>query len=120
MLYKPLVSLAMAFAAASSVAASVTPIPRGGSYPPPVAPISESQCDTGSIHCCNTVTSASNPLVTLIAGLLGVVLNPAAGVGLSCTGIASANQCNNSPACCNNVEQHGLINIACTPINIAL
>ncbi|KAI0289045.1 hypothetical protein BC826DRAFT_1034038 [Russula brevipes] len=99
MLFKPLVSLAMAFAAASSVAASVTPVPRGGNYPPPVAPISESQCDTGSIYCCNSVTSA--------------------GVGLSCTGIVSANQCNNSPACCYNVEQHGLINIACTPINIA-
>jgi hypothetical protein len=88
MLYKPFVSLAIAFAAASSVAASVTLVPRGDDgYPPPdTTPISETDCtaDAGTLQCCDTFTSPTNPLVELLASFLDAVVDPTLGVGLSC------------------------------------
>lgn len=60
MLYKPLVSLAVAFIATSSVAASATPIRRGGGglgpgYGPnsPASPPTINQCDGGTVQCCD-------------------------------------------------------------------
>ncbi|KAF4588179.1 hypothetical protein EYR38_010146 [Pleurotus pulmonarius] len=35
-----------------------------------------SSCSTGTIQCCNSVQSAGNPVVGLLAGLLGIVLGP--------------------------------------------
>ena len=88
MLYKPFVSLAIAFAAASSVAGSVTLVPRGDDgYPPPnTTPISETNCtaSAGTLQCCNTFTSPTNPLAVLLAFLLDAVVDADLGVGLSC------------------------------------
>ncbi|KAI0255281.1 hypothetical protein BJV78DRAFT_1178863 [Lactifluus subvellereus] len=123
MLYKPLVSLVAVLAAASSVAASVTPVARGNDYPPPnLAPVPASQCNTQSLQCCNTFTSTSNPLTGLLSGLLGLgaLLDASLGVGLSCLSIIGGTQCNNSPVCCTNVSQNGLINLGCSPVNINL
>lgn len=99
MSYKPLpvVPLVVAFSAASSVtvAASVNPVARGndGGYPPPdCEPISQSQCDMNSVQCCNTYTSADNPVVGLLSGVLGIVLDTAAGVGVSCVGVVGGTQ----------------------------
>lgn len=96
MLYKPLVSLVAVLAAASSVAASVTPVARQASdYPPPnLTPVSESECNTGSMQCCSTFTSTSNPLTGPLSGLLGLdaLLDPALGVGLSCISIIGGTQ----------------------------
>jgi hypothetical protein len=87
MLYKPLVSLLMVFAATSSVAASATPVRRGGivGYPaPPAPPITPEQCTT-TPKCCNTATSSSNPVVGALGALSGI--NPDLIVGLGCVGI---------------------------------
>jgi hypothetical protein len=44
------------------------------------------QCNTGSIHCCNSVQSASDPVIGLLAGLLGIVLGPITSqVGFNCS-----------------------------------
>jgi Fungal hydrophobin len=90
MLHKPLVSFIAAFALASGIAVSATPVARGndGGYPPPnVPPVTVNECDTGSMSCCNTYTSTSNPLVGELSGLLGVAVDSALGVGLSCVPI---------------------------------
>jgi len=120
MLSKPFVSLIATIAAASTVAAAATPVARG-LWPPPTVP-SVSQCNTGTVQCCNTMTSAANPLVGSLGGLVGLVGNLALPVGLTCTsiGLLDSNQCNNSPVCCSNVQQQGLIAIGCSPINLGL
>jgi len=88
MLHKPLVSFIAAFALASGIAVSATPLARGndgGYYPPPdVPPVTVNECDTGSMSCCDTYTSTDNPNVGMLSGLLGLTANPALGVGLSC------------------------------------
>jgi hypothetical protein len=87
MLHKPHVSFIAAFALASGIAVSATPVARGndGGYPPPnVPPVTVNECDTGSISCCNTYTSTSNPDVGMLSGLLDIVGDSGMGVGLAC------------------------------------
>jgi len=118
MLSKPLVSFIAAFAAATGVSAAAAPMARGGGYP---TPISASQCNVGSISCCNTVTSSSDPFAGLLSGLLGIPLDLGALVGLSCLDLPlTATQCVGSPVCCTNFSQSGLINVGCTPVILGL
>ncbi|KAG6865218.1 hypothetical protein C0991_004341 [Blastosporella zonata] len=42
-------------------------------------------CTTGPVQCCNSVTTASDPIASLLAGLLGLVLGADAAVGLTCS-----------------------------------
>ncbi len=64
MLYKPFVALFMAIAATSGVAASTTPVRRGGG----------GNCNT-QVKCCNNVaspTDTDNPLAAAVSTLVGV------------------------------------------------
>ncbi|KAI9462531.1 hydrophobin-domain-containing protein [Russula earlei] len=122
MLTKPLVSLIMAFAAASGVAGSVTSVRRGnGGYPPPNLP-PVSQCNTGPVQCCNTLTSTKNPLTAILSGLLpvGTFIDPNLAVGLTCFSLVGGTSCSSTAVCCTGVSQTGLINVGCTPINFGL
>jgi Fungal hydrophobin len=85
MLYKPFVSLLTALAVVGSVAASATPVARGG-YPPP-SPPPVSQCNTGSVQCCDILTNSDNPVLDLLVGLLplGTIIDPTLIVGLTCS-----------------------------------
>jgi len=76
MFYKPLVSLTVAFAAASSVAAAAAaPEARGGT-----------SCDVGkSEYCCTTVTDSKN----IIVQATGIPLDANLLDGLGCTSIVS-------------------------------
>ncbi|KAF8980551.1 hydrophobin-263 [Cyathus striatus] len=83
------------------------------------------QCNTGTVQCCNSVQQASNPLVGLLAGLLGIVLGPITGqVGLTCSPLSvigiGGNSCTAQPVCCTGNSFSGLIVLGCTPININL
>ncbi|KAH7919201.1 fungal hydrophobin [Leucogyrophana mollusca] len=85
-----------------------------------------SECNTGSISCCNSVQEADSSAVTSLLGLLGIVLGDITGlVGLDCSpisaiGLGSGATCNQEPVCCTNDEYNGLINLGCSPININL
>ncbi|KAI9462532.1 fungal hydrophobin [Russula earlei] len=116
LLYKPLLSMLAVFAAAGSVAAQC----NGGSDPPSLTPIPASQCNTGPVQCCNTYTSPTNGLVTLLSGLLGISVNPTLGVGLSCLSLIGGAACSNTAVCCNNIHQSGLINVGCTPVTLGI
>ncbi|KIJ62340.1 hypothetical protein HYDPIDRAFT_114857, partial [Hydnomerulius pinastri MD-312] len=65
-----------------------------------------SQCNTGSISCCNSTYSSTDTSLTTLLGLLGVVLGPVSGlVGLGCTpitvvGTGSGATCTQQPVCC--------------------
>ncbi|KDR81005.1 hypothetical protein GALMADRAFT_136068 [Galerina marginata CBS 339.88] len=83
------------------------------------------QCNTGSIQCCNSVQSSSSSVVTLLAGLLGVVLGSVTGqVGVNCSPITviggAGNSCSAQPVCCTGNSFSGLLVLGCSPININL
>jgi hypothetical protein len=82
MLQKSLVSFIAAFSVVTSVAASVTPVARGGSA-----------CNTGTQSCCNTVTNANDPIVAALQGLLGIAIpaDLAVPIGISCLSVLGAN-----------------------------
>ncbi|KIJ28120.1 hypothetical protein M422DRAFT_235749 [Sphaerobolus stellatus SS14] len=88
------------------------------------SPQSVSQCNTGSISCCNTVQSASSSAVSSLLGLLGIVLGDITGqVGLGCTpitviGVGQGANCAQQPVCCTGNTFNGLINLGCSPISL--
>ncbi|KAF8915272.1 hydrophobin-251 [Mucidula mucida] len=64
-------------------------------------------CNTGSLQCCNTVQSASDPSTSTLLGLLGIVLGDiTAMVGLGCSPISlvgiGGSSCSAHPVCCQN------------------
>ncbi|KAG9318026.1 fungal hydrophobin-domain-containing protein [Chiua virens] len=83
-----------------------------------------SQCDTGSIQCCNSVYSSSDSTLTEIFGILNIEPPSTSGdVGLGCDpitalGSGSGASCTQQPVCCTDNQFNGLINIGCSPINI--
>ncbi|KAL4262258.1 Hydrophobin [Pleurotus pulmonarius] len=92
-------------------------------HAPTSTPVSE--CNTGSIQCCNSVQAASSPAVGLLAGLLGIVLGPLTGlVGLTCSPLSvigiGSNSCSAQTVCCTGNSFNGLIVLGCSPINLSL
>ncbi|KAJ3536093.1 hypothetical protein NM688_g6881 [Phlebia brevispora] len=83
-----------------------------------------SQCNTGSIQCCQQVESASSAAGSLLLGLLGIVLTDLdVLLGLDCSpisiiGVGSGSACSANPVCCENNSLGGLISIGCVPITL--
>ncbi|KAG6861146.1 hypothetical protein C0995_003414 [Termitomyces sp. Mi166 len=77
-------------------------------------------CSSGSTLCCNSLSDSSNPLVKTLAGLLGAVLLPTVGVGLTCSSLRAGATCSQQTVCCQNNNFNGLIAIGCSPITINL
>ncbi|KAK1234099.1 hypothetical protein PQX77_002703, partial [Marasmius sp. AFHP31] len=45
-------------------------------------------CTTGSLECCKSVTTAKDPVASLLIGLLGIIIQDVnVGVGLTCSPI---------------------------------
>jgi hypothetical protein len=68
--HKSLVSLVIAFAAASSASASITPVARCGDHAcdEPPSPSSTSECNTQNIKCCNGYTDPSTGVAKYFSG----------------------------------------------------
>ncbi|KAH0830205.1 hydrophobin 2 [Lanmaoa asiatica] len=85
-----------------------------------------SQCNTGSMQCCTTTTTANDPVAAALLGLLGIVVGDlTTTVGLTCTpltiiGVGGGSTCTQQPVCCTNVYQNGLIDVGCSPLNLGL
>jgi len=111
-LHKCLISFIAAFAVATSVTASATPVVRGGG----------SECNTGTLQCCDSTAYSDDPIVGTLDGLADTDIPVGASIplGIACYGILVASSCTAQPVCCDNVSQHGLINVGCTPVNIGL
>ncbi|KAF9528293.1 hydrophobin 1 [Crepidotus variabilis] len=112
-----LVSLTIA-----SFAAATPLVARGGDggSPPPT-----SQCNTGSVQCCNSVQSANSGAAAGLLALLGVVVQDVtAQVGITCSPISAVgiggNSCSSQPVCCQNNNFNGVVAIGCTPVNVNL
>ncbi|KAF9442260.1 hydrophobin-319 [Macrolepiota fuliginosa MF-IS2] len=83
------------------------------------------QCNTGTLQCCKSLQSADATPVTLLADLLGIVIEPITGqVGLTCSPLSiigvGGNSCTAQPACCTGNSFHGVLVLGCTPINANL
>ncbi|KAI9569885.1 hypothetical protein HD554DRAFT_2019724, partial [Boletus coccyginus] len=67
-----------------------------------------SQCNTGSIQCCDSTYSSSSYFVTNLFGLIGLPAPPSSGssqVGIACSpttigGSGSGSSCTQQPVCC--------------------
>jgi Fungal hydrophobin len=101
------------------------------------SPVSECN-SSGYAKCCDTVTNSSDPQVTKLAGLLGVVVSALDGdIGLNCLDIvgstwygvfvffvltmslsAYVTYSSSQSVCCNGNKADGLINIQC--VNLIL
>ncbi|KAK1229775.1 hypothetical protein PQX77_007152 [Marasmius sp. AFHP31] len=91
--------------------AVATPVARSG------------DCTTGTLECCNNVTTAKDPVAALLIALLGIVVQDVnVGVGLTCspiTVIGGGNGgCNAHPVCCSDNSHGGLISIGCLPVSL--
>ncbi|KAJ3559587.1 hypothetical protein NM688_g261 [Phlebia brevispora] len=88
----------------------------------PATLFSRSQCDTGSVSCCNSVQPAGSDAANdALSGLLNIPVGLGVPIGLDCTpinviGEGSGANCNASPVCCENNYNGGLIGISCVPI----
>nr|CAC86005.1 hydrophobin 2 [Dictyonema glabratum] len=97
-----------------------------GALPSPAAAtIPASQCNTGSLQCCQTLSNSSNSGVTTLSGLLGIVIPANVPVGLTCNPISllvgiGGNSCSAQPVCCQGNNFNGLIVLGCTPVNLNL
>ncbi len=89
MLYKSLVSFIAAFAVASGVAVSANPVARDGG--------GSSQCNTGSVSCCDQVTSGGDPQAVAAAKLVGITVGADVTVGLNCVSLVGTVQWYRSP-----------------------
>ncbi|KXN84421.1 60S ribosomal protein L27-A, partial [Leucoagaricus sp. SymC.cos] len=80
---------------------------------------SGSNCSTGPVQCCNSVTHSSHESATTVAQGLGLILPPDVAVGLTCSPLSvigiGGNQCNAQTVCCDNNNFNGLIAVGCTP-----
>ncbi|KDQ60486.1 hypothetical protein JAAARDRAFT_109771, partial [Jaapia argillacea MUCL 33604] len=83
-----------------------------------------SQCNVGTLNCCNSVQDSTSLGVTSLAGLLGIDLSGITGlVGLTCSpisvlGVGNGGACTASPVCCENNSFGGLISLGCVPITL--
>ncbi|KLO16830.1 fungal hydrophobin, partial [Schizopora paradoxa] len=84
-----------------------------------------SQCNVGSLQCCDSTESSSNVVTSILLGLLGIVLEGVnVPIGVTCSPITvvgvSGTSCNASPVCCENNSFNGVVAIGCTPVNLNL
>ncbi|KAF9556256.1 fungal hydrophobin [Agrocybe pediades] len=110
----------------TSISAFVT-LATASSASNPLESIPASQCNSGSLLCCNSTQLASSPSSTLL-GLFGVLgINPASVsglVGVTCTPLTvvgvGGNSCAAQPVCCTNNSFNGIVALGCTPVNLNL
>ncbi|KAF8204672.1 hydrophobin-315 [Pholiota molesta] len=86
-------------------------------------PPATSECDTGSTECCDSTSTASNPVTAALLGSLGIPIGSVTGlVGLTCSPLtvvgASGTSCSAQPVCCTNNSFNGVVALGCTPINL--
>ncbi|KAF8810457.1 hydrophobin [Phlegmacium glaucopus] len=113
------------FARAASVFVLALPLLATASVLPRNDPPPTNQCNSGSLQCCNSTSTASNPVTSLLLGLLGINVGSVTGlVGLTCSPLTiigvSGTSCNQQAVCCTNNTFNGLVALGCTPINLNL
>ncbi|KAF8806918.1 hydrophobin-263 [Phlegmacium glaucopus] len=111
------------FARAASVFVLALPLLATATVLPRNDPVN--QCNSGSLQCCDSTSTASNPITSLLLGLLGINVGSVTGlVGLTCSPLTiigvSGTSCNQQAVCCTNNSFNGVVALGCTPINLNL
>ncbi|KAI0930636.1 hypothetical protein AcW1_003605 [Taiwanofungus camphoratus] len=83
---------------------------------------SSSQCDSGTIQCCDTVAPAYSASVAPVLKALKINVDDenkqvALGCGGSAVGVGAGSSCTSAPICCEN-NYFGLIGIGCISITL--
>ncbi|OBZ72882.1 hypothetical protein A0H81_07026 [Grifola frondosa] len=103
------------------------PSPTAGSSSPHHSGSSDdgstSQCNTGSIQCCNKFGDASSDdMRSFLLGIDAPLKGLSGLVGAQCSPIDPAGlangECKQAPVCCKNDAQGGLVSIGCVPITL--
>ncbi|KAG1850281.1 hypothetical protein C8R48DRAFT_613594 [Suillus tomentosus] len=78
----------------------------------------DSQCDTGTIMCCDLKPTSSEATEYFAQG--GIVQRRANNEcsGGSVVGTSQGCSANQEPLCCEEVDTNGLLNFSCSPINV--
>ncbi|KAF5639255.1 fungal hydrophobin [Fusarium sp. NRRL 52700] len=70
-----------------------------------------------ALTCCQTVGTSSNPVIGLLLGLLGIVIqNPNTVLGATCSSISDPAACQATAVCCSDNSHGGLIAIGCSRV----
>ncbi|KAF8414623.1 fungal hydrophobin-domain-containing protein [Boletus edulis BED1] len=84
-------------------------------------------CSSGSEYCCNQKFAVRHNPSNFKGGPLGlidVLLGLGVNAGVQCSPItiigalSNGAQCTQQTACCENVQQNGLVNVACSPVAV--
>ncbi|KAF8063162.1 hydrophobin 2 [Lyophyllum atratum] len=116
----------VAFLAFTFLAAATKPTTTVTTTPQPTGTQPASQCSTENLQCCETIQySDSSAIAPLLYALNIVIEGVATPIGITCTpinvlGIGSGGACTAHPVCCQNNDFHGIVAIACVPINVTL
>ncbi|KAF8997074.1 hydrophobin, partial [Cyathus striatus] len=78
-------------------------------------------CTTVDFLCCNSLSTATDPQVSELLGLLGIAASDVSGlVGVTCSPISAVgvggNPCAAQLVCCANNSFNGLVALGCTPV----
>ncbi|KAH9927574.1 type 1 hydrophobin [Fomitopsis serialis] len=89
----------------------------------PQSSSSSSQCDTGPVLCCNSVTPANSVDASTsdLLASLGIYTDDALnGIATGCSPLVGGDGCEATPVCCKNDQFTGAvpINYGCAPFNI--
>ncbi|EAU83834.1 hypothetical protein E4U52_001256 [Claviceps spartinae] len=84
---------------------------------------SSSQCNGGTIKCCNSVASSNDAVPKLLSSILNLGLGLNTIVGMQCTnlnalGVGGGSSCTGQTVCCSGNDFNGVITAGCTPISI--
>ncbi|KAK7437142.1 hypothetical protein VKT23_018767 [Stygiomarasmius scandens] len=82
-----------------------------------------SDCNTGSILCCDAFTTVDDPAVTRLADRLGIPVPPSANlIGLNCSSVSAIgigeNSCSAELFCCKN-SFNGGVALGCAPVDVS-
>ncbi|KAF7419395.1 hypothetical protein PC9H_001985 [Pleurotus ostreatus] len=90
----------------------------------PLALRTDSRCNTESVKCCNKSEDAETFKKSASAALIPIKIGDITGkVYSECSpivGLIGGSSCSAQTVCCDNAKFNGLVNIGCTPINVAL
>ncbi|KAF4585058.1 NADH:ubiquinone oxidoreductase [Pleurotus pulmonarius] len=90
----------------------------------PLALRTDSRCNTESVKCCNRSEDAETFKKSALAALIPIEIGDITGkVYSQCSpivGLIGGSSCSAQTVCCENAKFNGLVNIGCTPINVAL
>jgi len=83
---------------------------------------STKSCNSGSLQCCNSMTTVNDTTRSEIESRSGMLVARDVGVGQDCSPITAlglgGNSCNTQTVCCENNSFKGVIALGCTAINL--